>query len=119
MKPDLVSIIIPTFNRAYCIRHTVDSVVAQTHANWEVLIVDDGSTDGTRELIASTYSHDPRIRYLYQPNAGVSHARNTGIAESHGEFVAFLDSDDVWKPWKLAVQLACLAGQPEIGMVWT
>ncbi len=119
MPNDLVSVIVPTHNRAYCICKSLDSVVAQTHANWEILVVDDGSTDETRQLIADTYGHDQRIRYLYQPNAGVSHARNTGIAQSRGDFVAFLDSDDLWKPWKLAVQLSCLSHKPEIGMIWT
>lgn len=119
MTNDLVSVIVPTYNRAYCICKALDSVLAQTHTNWEVLIVDDGSTDETGQLIAKTYGHDPRIRYLYQPNAGVSHARNTGITQSRGDFAAFLDSDDVWKPWKLAVQLACILPKPEIGMIWT
>jgi GT2 family glycosyltransferase len=119
MPSDLVSVVVPTYNRAYCICKTLDSVVAQTHTNWEILVVDDGSTDETRQLIAETYGHDQRVRYLYQPNAGVSHARNTGIGASRGDFVAFLDSDDLWKPWKLAVQLACLLHKPEIGMIWT
>jgi len=116
---DLVSVIVPTFNRAYCVGRAIDSVCAQTHAHWELLLVDDGSTDNTAELIAARYSHDPRIRYIYQQNAGVSAARNAGIRASQGEYVAFLDSDDVWRPWKLAVQLACFRRFPEAGMVWT
>jgi glycosyltransferase involved in cell wall biosynthesis len=115
----LVSVIVPTYNRAFCISRAIDSVGAQTWSNWEVVIVDDGSTDDTARLIASSYGHDPRIRYVYQKNAGVSAARNAGIRESRGDYVAFLDSDDVWKPWKLEVQLACFKYFPEVGMVWT
>lgn len=116
---DLVSVIVPTFNRAYCVGRAVDSVRAQTHTNWELLLVDDGSTDNTSALIATTYGHDPRIRYIYQENAGVSAARNAGIRASRGDYVAFLDSDDVWRPWKLEIQLACFRLFPESGMVWT
>jgi len=119
MRDGFVSVVVPTYNRAYCICRTVDSVLAQTHHNWELLIVDDGSTDDTAALIASRYGAAPRFRYLHQPNAGVSAARNTGIRASKGDFVALLDSDDVWKPWKLEVQLACFRAFPEIGMVWT
>ncbi|RXH54597.1 glycosyltransferase family 2 protein [Granulicella sibirica] len=119
MANDLVSIVVPTYNRAYCIRKTLDSVVAQTHTNWEVLLVDDGSTDNTCALIAEAYGAEPRIRYIHQANAGVSHARNTGIRAAQGDCIAFLDSDDVWKPWKLKAQIACLERFPEIGMVWT
>ena len=73
----------------------------------------------TRALIADAYGSEPRIRYIHQTNGGVSHARNTGIRAAQGDYVAFLDSDDVWKPWKLTAQLACLEHFPEVGMVWT
>ena len=119
MANDLVSIVVPTYNRAYCIGKTLESVIAQTHPNWELLLVDDGSTDNTRALIAEAFGTEPRIRYIYQANGGVSHARNTGIRAAQGDYVAFLDSDDVWKPWKLKAQLACLDRFPEVGMVWT
>jgi len=119
MDDGFVSIIVPTYNRAYCICRAIDSVREQTHRNWEVLLVDDGSTDDTAALIASRYGDDSRVRYLYQRNAGVSAARNAGIRESRGDFVAFLDSDDEWKPWKLEVQLACFRFFPQVGMVWT
>ena len=119
MVDGLVSVIVPTYNRAYCVCRAIDSVRAQTHSNWEVVLVDDGSTDDTGALIASRYGDDPRIRFFYQSNTGVTAARNTGIRESKGDFVAFLDSDDVWKPWKLATQLACFRLFPQIGMVWT
>ena len=119
MEDGFVSVIVPTYNRAYCISRAIDSVRAQTHQNWELLLVDDGSTDDTAALIASTYGDDPRIRYLHQRNAGVSAARNAGIRASKGDYVALLDSDDVWKPWKLETQLACFRTFPEVGMVWT
>ncbi len=114
-----VSVIIPTFNRSYCLTRTIDSVIAQTYPDWTAIIVDDGSTDGTRELIAQRYSAEERVRYVYQHNAGVSAARNHGIELGDGEFVAFLDSDDDWKSWKLELQVACLRRCPDIGMVWT
>jgi glycosyltransferase involved in cell wall biosynthesis len=119
MADNLVSVIVPTYNRAYCICRAIDSVRAQTHSNWEILIVDDGSSDDTAALIASKYRDDPRVRYLYQANTGVSAARNAGIRESQGDYVAFLDSDDAWKIWKLEVQLACFRSFPQVGMVWT
>jgi glycosyltransferase involved in cell wall biosynthesis len=119
MADDLVSVIVPTYNRAYCVCRAIESVRAQSHANWELLLVDDGSTDHTAQLIATQYSNDPRIRYIHQANAGVSAARNTGIDAAHGSHIALLDSDDAWKPWKLEVQLACFRAFPEIGMVWT
>ncbi|HEY2860286.1 MAG TPA: glycosyltransferase family 2 protein [Terracidiphilus sp.] len=119
MSGELVSVVVPTYNRGYCIGRTIDSVRAQSHADWELIVVDDGSTDNTAELIKSNYGHDPRVRYLVQENAGVSAARNTGIRASKGDYVAFLDSDDVWKPWKLKVQLGCFQVFPEAGMVWT
>lgn len=119
MSDDLVSVIVPTYNRAYCVGRAIESVRAQIHTNWELLVVDDGSTDDTAQLITSHYGDDPRIRYLHQANAGVSTARNTGIEAACGNFIAFLDSDDAWKPWKLSVQLACFRAFPEAGMVWT
>lgn len=119
MDDALVSVVVPTYNRAYCICRTIDSIREQTHQNWEILLVDDGSTDDTAALIKSTYGDNPRIRYIHQQNAGVSAARNTGIRASRGDFVALLDSDDQWKPWKLETQLACFRAFPDVGMVWT
>jgi Glycosyltransferases involved in cell wall biogenesis len=119
MADDLVSVIVPSYNRVYCVGKAIDSVQAQSHRNWELILVDDGSNDNTAELIATRYCDDPRIRYIYQTNAGVSAARNAGINAASGNYVAFLDSDDVWKPWKLNLQLACFRAFPEVGMVWT
>ncbi len=119
MTPDLVSVVIPSYNRVYCIATTVDSALAQTHANLEVLIVDDGSSDGTRALIEQRYRDEPRVRYIYQSNAGVSAARNHGLRLARGQFIALLDSDDIWLPWKLEAQLRCLEALPTAGMIWT
>ncbi len=113
---DLVSVIIPTYNRAQICKIAVESVLCQTHDNVEVVVVDDGSKDNTREVIAGL---DDRVKYIYQPNAGVSAARNTALEAATGDYVAFLDSDDMWLPWKLEAQLSVLCAFPEAGMVWT
>ncbi|MFH0825315.1 MAG: glycosyltransferase [Pseudomonadota bacterium] len=99
----LVSVIIPTFNRVGVIRRAVDSVLAQTFHDFELIVVDDGSSDNTQQVL-DTYGG--RIRVLRQENRGVSAARNAGIAASNGELVAFLDSDDEWMPEKLFHQTA-------------
>lgn len=97
-----VSVVIPTFNRADCLKRAVDSVLRQSCKSFELIVVDDGSDDNTKELIKR---YGSRVIYFYQKNSGVSSARNKGIALSRGEYVAFLDSDDEWKPDKLAVQV--------------
>ncbi len=119
MADKLVSVVIPSYNRAYCIAKTIDSVLGQTHRNVEAIIVDDGSRDNTRELIERTYGHEPRVRYLYKENGGVSSARNHGLSEARGDYIALLDSDDLWLPWKLEAQLRCLDALPDAGMIWT
>lgn len=117
--PGLVSVIVPTYNRAYCLTKSIDSALAQTYQNIEVIIIDDGSSDNTRELIENTYAGEPRVRYVYQQNGGVAVARNHGIRLSRGEFMALLDSDDIWKPWKTEVQVQVLRELLEVGMTWT
>jgi glycosyltransferase involved in cell wall biosynthesis len=114
--PGLVSVIIPTYNRAYIVGKAIDSVLRQTYANVEVVVVDDGSTDGTADLLRR---YDHRVRYLAQKNAGVSAARNTGLRAARGEFIALLDSDDEWLPWKVELQVRFLRAFPAVGMVWT
>jgi len=95
-----VTVVIPSFNCARFIREAVDSALAQTVPPLEVIVIDDGSTDGTPEIMAG-YASDPRVRYLHQKNAGQSTARNNGIRAARGEFIALLDADDRWKPDKL------------------
>jgi glycosyltransferase involved in cell wall biosynthesis len=92
------SIIIPTYNRAHLISKAIDSVIAQTYENWELIFVDDGSTDKTKELILSYQKKDERIRYIYQDNSERSVARNNGIDNANGQYICFLDSDDYYLP---------------------
>lgn len=115
-EPGLVSVVIPTYNRAHLLGPCIESVLAQTYRPIEIVVVDDGSTDETPALAAS---FPPEVRYVRQANRGVAGARNTGLAHARGEFVAFLDSDDRWLPFKLALQVAFLKAWPEVGMVWT
>ncbi len=119
MNTPLVSVVLPTRNRAATLRESVDSVLAQTFRDFELLVVDDGSTDETPRLLAGI--SDPRLRVLrWDVSKGVSAARNRGIRESRGRYVAFQDSDDVWMPEKLGRQLQRFerAG-PELGVVYT
>ena len=106
MRDELVSVVIPTYNRAYCIAESVGSVLRQTHDNLEVVVVDDGSTDNTREVLESL--GDERVRYVRQRNAGACAARNHGVDVARGHLVAFHDSDDVWLEHKLERQLTSL-----------
>lgn len=119
MSPGLVSAIVPTFNRAYCVTRAIDSVLAQTYPDVEVVVIDDGSADNTADVIRQQYGGDARVRYFHQPNGGVSAARNTGLRQVRGEFVALIDSDDYWHPWKLEAQVAALRQFPDIGLLWT
>jgi len=94
---DIISIIIPTFNRAYSLPDAIQSVLEQSAESWELIIVDDGSTDDTRQVI-SRFLSDERIKYYFQKNAGVSAARNKGVELSRGDYLIFLDSDDRFLP---------------------
>lgn len=111
----LVSVVIPTYNRRELVRRAIDSVFAQDCPVEDVIIVDDGSTDGTGEALRRRYGD--RIRYLRQPNAGVSAARNRGLAVARGRYLALLDSDDLWLPAKTGLQVAWLDAHPGYGMV--
>ncbi len=101
-----VSVIIPTFNRRALVSTAIESVLQQTYSDYELIVIDDGSTDGTREQLQP---YMKSIRYLSQPNRGVSAARNTGINAASGEWVAFLDADDYWHPTKLQQQFEALS----------
>lgn len=109
-----ISTIIPAYNADAYIERAVDSALIQQIDGAEVLVVDDGSTDATREMLAA---YGGRIRVISQPNRGLSNARNRGILEARGTYVAFLDADDYWRPGKLAAQLALLASDPTLGFV--
>ena len=113
MKP-LVSVIIPTYNGAKFIDDAVRSALSQTYPNVEVIVVDDGSSDGTKEVLSP---YGSKIKYIYQENKGVSAARNNGIRNASGEFVAFLDSDDAWLPEKIELQVAEMLKSPQCGLV--
>lgn len=106
MTKDLVSVIIPTYNRAHLIKRSATSVLNQTYSNLELIIVDDGSTDNTEDVVKSI--GDDRVIYIKQQNQGACTARNNGIDHAQGEFIAFQDSDDVWHEDKLEKQIKCL-----------
>jgi glycosyltransferase involved in cell wall biosynthesis len=106
----LVSVIIPTYNRAWCVERAVDSVLTQTIRDVELVVVDDGSNDDTARRLAA---YGPALQVISQANRGVSAARNTGIAAARGRWIALLDSDDYWLPEKLKVQVDWLAAHPE------
>lgn len=111
-----VSVVIPTHNRAAYIRQALDSVFVQTYSDYEVIVVDDGSTDGTQALL-KPLADKGSIRYVKQPARGVSVARNRGVGMAKGEYVAFLDSDDLFEPAKLERQVALYDQHPELGLV--
>ena len=110
-----VSVIIPTYNRADMIGDALGSLIHQTSGDWEAIVVDDGSTDDT-EAMVSRFA-DGRIRYVYQANKGLPGARNTGIRNATGEYIAFLDSDDLFLPDKLELQSQALDQSPDVGLV--
>jgi glycosyltransferase involved in cell wall biosynthesis len=105
-----VSVIVPMYNTRDYVGATLDSVLAQTFPDFEVIVVDDGSTDGCTEIVAEYVARDPRITCIRQNNAGLAAARNVGIAAARGTAIAFLDSDDLWLPEKLARQLPLVTG---------
>jgi glycosyltransferase involved in cell wall biosynthesis len=111
IKPPQVSVIIPTFNRAWCLREAVDSVLAQGFRDFELIVVDDGSTDETAQMLQS---YGDSLRVLRQENRGVSAGRNAGVAAAQGELIAFLDSDDIWLKGKLACQVEFFRQHPDI-----
>ncbi len=109
-----VSVIIPAYNGDRYIGEAIDSILAQTYRDYEIIVVDDGSTDNTRQVVKQ---YGDRIQYLSQINQGVAASRNLGLKVSQGEYVAFLDQDDIFLPHKLASQVALLEQDPSLGMV--
>lgn len=112
MTDSLVSVVIPVHNGERFLAEAIDSVAAQRYPHVEILVVDDGSTDGSAAI-----ARRRPVRYRRQPNQGVAAARNTGIDVARGELIAFLDQDDVWLPHKLETQVAYLAERPEVDVV--
>jgi len=109
----LVSAIIPVYNGERYLAEAIESMLAQTYRPIEVIVVDDGSSDGSADIARSSRE----VRYIYQPNQGVAVARNKGIEAARGDFIAFLDQDDLWTPSKLSVQMDYLLGHPDVGYV--
>jgi glycosyltransferase involved in cell wall biosynthesis len=110
-----ISVIVPVFNGERYLREALDSVFAQAYDPLEVIVVDDGSTDGVAALVAAEY---PGVRYQYQDHAGLPTARNAGLAMCHGAYIGFLDADDVWANRKLIMQAELLQTQPELEAVF-
>ncbi|MFH1230501.1 MAG: glycosyltransferase family A protein, partial [Planctomycetota bacterium] len=105
-KIPLISIIIPAYNRGHLLKRTIESVLTQTFHDFELIIVDDGSTDDTKEVVGNLQKRDSRIKYIWQKNSGApARPKNTGIKNSKGEFIAFLDDDDEWLSQKLEKQI--------------
>jgi glycosyltransferase involved in cell wall biosynthesis len=111
-----VSVVIPSYNSAHHISETLESVFSQSYRPHEIIVVDDGSTDDTRAVLEK---YSDRIIYVYQKNAGEPAARNTGIRRASGEFIAFLDADDLWLPNKLTLQMDYFEKHPEVDLVYT
>lgn len=115
----LVSIIIPCYNYAQYVGQAIESVQAQVYTNWECIVVDDGSLDETASVVRDYSVRDPRIKYFYQPNKGQPAARNTGLKKASGEWIQFLDADDLLQLAKLAAQVAYLHEHPNADIVYS
>lgn len=119
MREGLVSIITPVYNAEEFIVQTIESVKSQTYKDWELLLIDDCSTDSSAELIKSFIDCDSRIKYIkLNKNSGAAVTRNTGLSVAQGRYIAFLDSDDIWKPQKLERQMKLLK-ERQVGFVFT
>lgn len=105
---DLVSVIMPAYNASRYIAESIESVIKQSYTHWELLVVDDGSTDSTKEIVQGYISKDPRIKYWWQENGKQGKARNLALANASGQAIAFLDADDLWDEKKLELQVAIL-----------
>jgi glycosyltransferase involved in cell wall biosynthesis len=116
---NLVSIIIPSYNYGFVIEQTLDNLLDQSYANWEAIIVDDGSSDNTSEIVGKFTERDARISYIFQQNSGVSVARNLGFKHSKGDYIQFLDADDLLSKEKLALQVAFMEQHPECDISYT
>lgn len=115
----LVSIIIPAYNYGFVLAETIENLFQQSYPYWEAIIVDDGSSDNTREVVEGFAGTDNRIQYVFQKNSGVSAARNHGIRISKGKYIQFLDADDLLSPEKLSIQVAFMETHPETDLSYT
>ena len=116
MGPASVSVVIPTYNSGQYLPEALESVLAQTVPPLEIIVVDDGSTDDTADRL---HPYLNLITYKFQTNSGVSAARNAGLQLAKGDYVAFLDADDVWHPRKLEFQMGILTSHPDLGLLGT
>jgi glycosyltransferase involved in cell wall biosynthesis len=116
MNVPLVSVVIPTYNYGHFLAEAIQSVLEQTFRDFEIIVVDDGSTDNTREVIEQ---FGDSVRYIHQNNQGVAVARNNGIKAARGQYIAFLDADDLWLPQKLQLQTALFEECPHVGLVYS
>lgn len=112
-----VSVVVTTYNYAAYLPQAIDSVLAQQYDEYEVIVVDDGSTDDTADVVRRYLGH-PQVRYVRRPNGGQASAKNLGVRLAVGEYVAFLDADDVWRPDKLRKQIPLFASRPDVGIVF-
>jgi len=112
----LVSVVMPCYNVAATLEEAVESVLCQTYRHFELILVDDGSTDGVTPTLCDNYATNPHVRVVHQSNAGLAGARNTGLRVARGEFIALLDSDDLYEPEKLAAHVQHFASNPELGL---
>lgn len=117
MNQPLVSVVIPTYNREHLLIESINNALWQTYQNIEIIVVDDGSQDGTKAIMENY--QNPKVSYFYKANGGPSTARNEGIRRSSGKYIAFLDSDDLWNPTKLEAQVKFLESNPDVGLVTT
>ena len=114
-----VSVILPTYNYGRFLPYALESLGKQTYPDWECIVVDDGSTDDTEGVVLSAAANDGRVRYVSQSNRGPSAARNRGFAESVGDYIQFLDADDLLQPTKLQAQVESMDADPSIGIVYS
>jgi glycosyltransferase involved in cell wall biosynthesis len=116
---NLVSIIIPAYNAGKFISETIDSILSQSHTNWELFVVDDGSKDNTADIVKTYATKDNRISLISKENAGVSEARNTGLQKAKGDFITFLDADDFWMKENLQKKIDYLINHPDVDFVFS
>ncbi|WP_111671064.1 glycosyltransferase family 2 protein [Algoriphagus litoralis] len=114
-----VSIIIPCYNYGRYLAECFSNLQSQTYSDWEAIVIDDGSTDQTMEVVRSWQAYESRIQYFYQPNSGVSSARNLGLKKANGEFIQFLDADDLLSEAKLQLQVDFFQSHPEVDLCYT